>query len=101
MLNPLEDKGLALWREMPRWKRLQYRLSRVKPDARLWVKVLIAMAYWGDEKAQAAMPRLFITTRRGARKEFLPRGCIAMSNIRRFSVPVLFETFIGVNGRKF
>ena len=101
MLNPLESQGLALWLKMPRWLQKRYRLSRVKPDARLWVKVLVAMAYQGDEKAQAAVSRLFITARRYAQKVYLPRGCIAMSDIRRFCVPVLFETFIGVNGRKF
>lgn len=97
MLNPLVDKGVEHWLSVPRKTRCRFVLKRVKPDALPWVRIIIYLAVSGDNRAKAAVRRLFV--RKGG--QYLARGCIALPRVRHITAPVLIESFIGVNGRKF
>ncbi len=97
MLNPLIDKGIEYWLSMPKEFRGRFALKRIMPDALPWVRIIIYLAWTGDVHAKAAVQRLFV--RRGGK--YLARGFISTPRARHVTVPVLFESFIGVNGRTF
>lgn len=98
MIDPICDKGEALWFTVPAYERSKYRLRRVPAEALPWVRTLLYLAYTGDARAIAARRELFV---RGDRHGFHPRGEITEVGVRRVTEPVLLDAFIGSNGRKF
>nr|DAR05502.1 MAG TPA: hypothetical protein [Caudoviricetes sp.] len=97
MLNPLEDKGMEHWLSMPKQTRNRFVFKRIRPEARSWVRVIAYLAWTGDERAQAIVRRLFVCKR----GKFLARGGISVRVLRHITSPILRDSFIGVNGRKF
>ncbi len=98
MIDPLCEKGEAMWFTVPAYERSKYRLRKVKLDALPWVRTLLYLAYTGDAKAIAARNKMFV---RGDRHGFHPRGDITEAIARQATAPVLLETFTGENGRRF
>ncbi len=97
MLNPLEDKGMELWKSMPEHYRGRYAIRRFPPETIPWIRIIIYLAYCRDEKALKARKRLFVA--KGGK--FLPRGGMSLAGVKHITTPVLLDSFIGVNGRKF
>ena len=91
MDNEVERRVMALWTALPKWRRCQLRIKQVAPSQRHWIRALYAAACAGDQRAQAALGKLFERTARGVLK---PRKELTGFSRQRKAIPVALNWYL-------